>query len=257
MEKKKSTGLGRKCCFVPDLASEQETWINVWINLPSFILKWKQSFVSHTSIKPSRNVQLLFCLLHPRARAYTQRRGDWAACNEYCNYKYCRGSLWLCELLMPRRAGRLQPLCRSRSPRLLPPRGLLVAWAVSVHQRASALLRFLSQTRAASFSLSGNHWVGTLTREPKRCSAPFRFPRRKRKALLSSLFLFYFILFEISPHVSYPDAFSFFMFFLCLYVIILLLLSVVIGGEPCSYNFFYLFKKILLSEQIKTTRKWA
>lgn len=80
--------------------------------------------------------------------------------------------------------------------------------------------------------------VGTLTREPKRCSVPFWFPRRKRKALLSSLFLFYFILFEISPHVSYPDAFSFFFFFLCLYVIILLLLSVVIGGEPCSYDFF-------------------
>lgn len=135
--------------------------------------------------------------------------------------------------------GRLQPLCRSRSPRLLPPRGLLVAWAVSVHQRASALLRFLSQTRAASFSLSGNHWGGHPDQGAQALLSAFLVPQEEKKSpLIITVFIFYFILFEISPHVSYPDAFSFFFFFLCLYVIILLLLSVVIGGEPCSYDFF-------------------
>ena len=66
--------------------------------------------------------------------------------------------------------------------------------------------------------------VGTLTREPKRCSVPFWFPRRKRKALLSSLFilfyfiLFYFILFYFIWNLS-PRLLSWCLFFFLFFLV--------------------------------------
>lgn len=114
--------------------------------------------------------------------------------------------------------GRLQPLCRSRSPRLLPPRGLLVAWAVSVHQRASALLRFLSQTRASSFSLSGNHWGGHPDQGAQALLSAFLVPQEEKKSpLIITVFILFYFIWNLSPRLLSWCLFFFLVFlvFIC------------------------------------------